>query len=154
MSEKVMSKEQLLQEFVVAYERLLETALHAIQREASPSGATWGPREVVAHLAGWEIMANVRIPHIIAGMAPIEFANPAQATVMNDAINATIVNIAGDQPLDALSGMLRRAYHRTVEILRPLDESFFQPGTYIYERTLSAIDHCQEHIDVHLSASA
>jgi hypothetical protein len=86
-------------------------------------------------------------------MAPIEFADPAQARVMNDAINATIVTIAGDQPLDALSGILRQAYRRTVEILRPLDESFFQPGAYVYERTLSAIDHCQEHIDVHLSAS-
>jgi hypothetical protein len=57
MSEKVLSKEQLLQEFVAAYERLLETALRTTERDTSLPGDTWGAREVVAHLAGWEVMA-------------------------------------------------------------------------------------------------
>jgi hypothetical protein len=152
MLEDSLSKEQLLQEFTAAYERLIETATQAAQRDA-PAKDTWGPREVVAHLAGWEIMANVRIPPILAGMAPLEFGEPAQARVMNDAINATIVTIAGDQPLDTLCGMLRQAYHRTLEILEPVDGSSFVPGTYVYERTRGVIHHCQEHIDVHLSAS-
>jgi hypothetical protein len=155
MSEHSLSKEQLLHEFAAAYERVIETATQAAQRATpAPAGDTWGPREVVAHLAGWERMANVRIPPIMAGMAPLEFGNPAQARVMNDSINATIVTIAGDQPLDTLCGMLRQAYHRTLEILEPLDESSFVPGTYVYERTMGVIHHCQEHIDVHLSASA
>jgi hypothetical protein len=153
MSEDSLSKEQLLHEFAAAYERLIEMATQVAQRGV-PAKDTWGPREVVAHLAGWEIMANIRIPPILAGMAPIEFGEPAQARVMNDAINATIVTIAGDQPLDTLCGMLRQAYHRTLEILEPLDESSFVPGTYVYERTMGVIHHCQEHIDVHLSASA
>ncbi|HWZ20104.1 MAG TPA: hypothetical protein VNW73_14995 [Ktedonobacteraceae bacterium] len=28
----------------------------------------WGPREIVAHLAGWEVMASVRIPRIVVGI--------------------------------------------------------------------------------------
>jgi hypothetical protein len=156
MSEASLTKEQLLHEFAAAYERVIETATRAAQRTASsaPAGDTWGPREVVAHLAGWEVMASVRIPPIVAGMAPIEFGDRAQAKIMNDAINATVVTLAGDQPLDTLCGTLRQAYHRTLEILEPLDESNFEPGSYVYERTISVIDHCQEHIDVHLSGDA
>jgi hypothetical protein len=67
---------------------------------------------------------------------------------MNDAINATIVTMVGDQPLETLCGMLVQAYHSDVEILRGLDEKFFQPGEYVYERTRSVIEHCQEHIQV------
>jgi antitoxin component of MazEF toxin-antitoxin module len=155
MSEESLTKEQLLREFAAAYERVIETATRAAQRAApSPAGDTWGPREVVAHLAGWEVIANVRIPPIVAGMTPIEFGDRVQARVMNDAINATVVTIAGDQPLDTLCGMLRQAYQRTLEILGQVDESSFEPGSYVYERTISVIDHCQEHIDVHLSAEA
>lgn len=146
-----MEKQQLLQDFVAAYERLIAAALLAAQRGVARRADSWGPREVVAHLAGWEVMATVRIPHIVAGMAPAEFSDPTQETVMNDAINATIVTMIGDQPLETVSGMLRQAYRRTVEILAPLDERFFQPGDYVYERTKSVIEHCQEHIDVHLS---
>jgi hypothetical protein len=156
MSDESLSKEQLLQQFAAAYERVIETATLAAQRGAASSvpGDAWGPREVVAHLAGWEVMAHVRIPPIVAGMAPIEFGDQAQARIMNDAINATVVTIAGDQPLDTLCGTLRRAYQRTLEILEPIDDSNFKPGSYVYERTKAVIDHCQEHIDVHLSAEA
>jgi hypothetical protein len=151
MSESVMSKDPLLQEFVAAYERLIATALRAAQRGAIHSDEIWGPREVVAHLAGWEIMANVRIPHIVTGMPPAEFTDETQGRVMNDAINATSVRMAGDQPLETLCGLLRQAYGRTVEFLGPLDDSYFQPGEYVYERTRSVIEHCQEHIDAHLA---
>src|SRR5258708_36329716 len=88
-------------------------------------GDMWGPREIVAHLAGWEVMATVRIPKIAAGMPPLEEANQARQAVMNDAINATIVTMVGDQPLDTVCGMLRQAYQRDVEILRKLDDTFF-----------------------------
>jgi hypothetical protein len=149
-----MEKEALLREFVAAYERLIEAARLAAQRSDAPQAAGWGPREVVAHLAGWELMATVRIPHIVAGMAPPEFADEEQARVMNDAINTATVTLAGDQPLQTLCATLRQAYQRTVEILTPLDERFFQPGEYVYERTISVIEHCQEHRDVHLSPGA
>ena len=55
-----MTKEQLLQEFAQAYEHLMETATLAAQRGVSQRQDGWGPREIVAHLAGWEVMARVR----------------------------------------------------------------------------------------------
>ena len=143
--EEAMSKEQLLQELAEAFEKLIGTATEAAQRDVTRQGDRWGPREIVAHLAGWEVMATVRIPKIAAGMPPLEFADETQQTVMNDAINATIVTMIGEQPLDTVCGMLRQAYQRDVEMLRKLDEKFFQPGEYVYERTRSVIEHCQEH---------
>ncbi len=143
-----MSKEQLLQELVDAYEKLIGTAIEAAQRGVTRQGDTWGPREIVAHLAGWEVMATVRIPSITAGMPPFEYADETRQAVMDDAINATIVTMVGDQPLDTVCGMLHQAYQSDVEILRKLDDTFFHPGEYVYERTKAAIEHCQEHIQV------
>ncbi len=51
----------------------------------------------------------------------------------------------GDQSLDTVCGILRQAYQSDIEILRKLDETFFQPGEYVYERTKGAIEHCEEH---------
>jgi len=139
-----MVKEQLLQEFAGACEQLMATATHAAQR-----GVTrWGPREIVAHLAGWEVMASVRIPNIVAGMPPAEFADATQQRVMNDAINAAMVTLVGEQSLETLCGMLRQAYQGNVELLRQLDDKFFQPGQYVYERTKAVIEHCQEHMQI------
>jgi hypothetical protein len=143
-----MSKEQLLQELADAYEKLIRTAAEAAQRGMTRQGDIWGPREIVAHLAGWEVMATVRIPHIVAGMRPLEEPDEIRQAVMNDAINATIVTLVGDQPLETVCGMLRQAYRRDVEILRKLDDTFFHPGEYVYERTKAVIEHCQEHMQV------
>ncbi|GAC1347786.1 MAG: hypothetical protein NVSMB27_13970 [Ktedonobacteraceae bacterium] len=143
-----MAKEQLLQEFVEAYEKLIGTAIEAAHRGMTRQGDRWGPREIVAHLAGWEVMATVRIPHITAGMPPLEEADKTRQAVMNDAINATIVTMVGDQPLETVCGLLRQAYQSDVEILRKLDDTFFHPGEYVFERTKSAIEHCQEHMQV------
>ncbi|MGO8949116.1 MAG: hypothetical protein ACLQUY_16020 [Ktedonobacterales bacterium] len=143
-----MSKEHLLQELADAYEQVIAAATVAAHRGVSSNGDEWGPREIVAHLAGWEMMATVRIPYIVSGMAPLEESDETRQTVMNDAINATIVTLVGEQPLDAICGILRRAYQRDLELLRSLDESFFQPGEYVNERTKGAIEHCQEHLEV------
>jgi hypothetical protein len=123
--EDSMRKEQLLHEFVAAYERLIAAAALAAQRGETRQADGWGPREVVAHLAGWEVMATIRIPHFVAGTPPMEFSDAAQARVMNDAINTAFVTLSGDQSLEALCDTLRRAYQRTVEILTPLDKSHF-----------------------------
>ena len=140
-----MSKEQLLQELADAFEKLIGTATEVAQRGVTRQGDEWGPREIVAHLAGWEVMATVRIPKIVAGMPPLEEADETRQAVMNDAINATIVTMIGDQPLETLCGLLRQAYQRDIEMLRKLDDTFFQPGEYVYERTKDVIEHCQEH---------
>ena len=68
-------------------------------------------------------------------MPPAEFADPTQQRVMNDTINAAIITLIGEQPLETLCGMLRWAYQRNIELLRSLDDTFFQPGEYVYERT-------------------
>jgi hypothetical protein len=141
-----MSKEQLLQELVHAYEQLIAAATSAAQRGVIRQGDTWGPREIIAHMAGWEVIATVRVPHIAAGMPPFEYANETQQSVMDDAINITAVTLIGDQSLAAVYGILRQAYQRDVEMLKKLDEKLFQPGVYVYERTKAAIEHCQEHI--------
>lgn len=140
-----MSKEQLLQDLADAFEQLIRTATEAAQRGVTSQGETWGPREVVAHMAGWEVMATVRIPKIAAGMPPLEEADETRQVVMNDAINATIITMLGEQSLDTVCGILRQAYQRDLEILKKLDETFFQPGEYVYERTKGVIEHCQEH---------
>lgn len=141
-----MSKEQLLQELAKAFEQLIRTATEAAQRGVTRQGDRWGPREIVAHLAGWEVMATVRLPKIAAGMPPLEEADEARQAVMNDAINATIVAMIGEQLLSSVCGLLRQAYQRDIEILRNLDEKFFQPGDYVYERTRAVIEHCQGHM--------
>jgi hypothetical protein len=141
-----MSKEQLLQELASAFEQAISTATEAAQRGLTYQRDGWGLRETLAHLAGWEIMATVRVPNIAAGMPPLEFADEAQQTVMDDAINATIVAMIGDQSLDTVCGILRQAYRRDIEMLKKLDDTLFQPGNYVYERTRGAIEHCQEHM--------
>jgi hypothetical protein len=143
-----MTKEQLLQEFAEAYEQLIRTASLTAQRGMTHQADRWGPSEIVAHIAGWEIMATVRIPRIVAGMPPAKFADETQQTVMNDAINAAMVTLIGDQSLDILCGMLRQAYQRNVELLRTLEDTFFRPGEYVYERTKGVIEHCEEHINM------
>lgn len=147
-----MAKEQLLQELAAAFEQAIVVAREASQRGLARQGDAWGPRETLAHMAGWEIMATVRIPHIAAGMAPLEFEDETQQTVMDDAINATIVAMIGEQSLDEVCATLRRAYQSDVEMLKKLDKSFFQPGEYVYERTKGTIEHCQEHMEEFVSA--
>ena len=141
-----MPKEQLLQDFVEAYEEFIRTATGIVQHGVIHREGEWGPREVAAHIAGWEVMATVRTPHIVAGMAPFDETDEARQTVMDDAINATIVAMIGDQSFEAVCGLLRQAYQRNVEMLKKLDDALFQPGTYVYERTADAIKHCQEHM--------
>ncbi len=146
-SKDAMSKEQLIQEFAEAYEQFIETALLAARRGVTGQGDSWGPREFVAHMAGWEVMATVHIPHVAAGMPPIfGSVDETLQDAMNDTLNTAMVTLIGDQPLEPLCGILRQAYQHTVEILTKLDDRFFQPGEYIYERTNDVIEHCQEHM--------
>lgn len=140
-------RDQLLRELAVAFEHLIATAIEASRRGATGADGAWGPREFVAHLAGWEVMASVRVPHVVAGMAPLDFDDDARDAAMSDAVNATIVTMIGDQSLETLCVILRQAYQRDIAMLNGLDERHLQPGEYVYERTLGVIEHCQEHVD-------
>src|SRR5579859_7380551 len=95
-----MSKEQLLQEVAEAFEDLIAVAQDAAQRGLTSQAGAWGPREVVTHLAGWEVIATVHVPKVAAGMPPLfAYADKTQQTVLNEALNATMVTLVADQPL-------------------------------------------------------
>lgn len=146
MAESEVDRAQVLREFSDAYERVIAAATEAARRGMTGGVDRWGPREVVAHLAGWEVMATVRLPAIAAGLAPLEFDDPAQLAVLDDAINATIATMIGAQSLEEVCGILRRAYQRDIAFLETLDDAQFQPGKYIYERTKDVREHCKEHM--------
>lgn len=140
-----MSKEQLLQELADAYEQIIAAATQIWQRGCVGEATGWGPREIIAHIAGWEVITAVRIPGIVAGLPPFELADKAQENAMDDAINAALVTMAGNQSLEVICSILRRAYRRNIEFLRTLDDRFFQPGDYVYRSLQEIIDHCSEH---------
>jgi periplasmic divalent cation tolerance protein len=141
-----ITKERLLQDLIEAHEQLLSAATDAQQRNISRQRDGWRPREILAHVAGWEAMAVSRIPRVIAGMPPITYASEEQHAAMDDAINATVVTMIGEQPFDAICTIFRKAYQADAQIIRELDEAYVRPGSYVYERTKAAIAHCYEHI--------
>ncbi len=143
-----ISKEQLIQELIDAHEKLIATASTAHERGVRRTGDAWGPREVLAHIAGWEALAVARLPGILAGIPPVKYATEAQHAAMDDAINATVITMIGDQSFDTICTLLRKTYQADVQLISELDERIVRPGSYIYERTKAAIDHCHEHMQV------
>ena len=133
----VTPKEQLLQELIDAHERLIAAATAAFERGVDREGEQWGPREVMAHIAGWEANALVRVPKIVAGAPHVKYDH--------DAFNTAVIMAIGDQSFETVRDMVRQAYQRDIEMLKKLDESIFVPGNYPYERTKAAISHNYEH---------
>ncbi len=133
-----MTKEQLLQELVNSHERLIASATAAHERGVTRNGEEWGPREIVAHIAGWEANAIIRVPNTLAG-APFNKYD-------QEAFNNVVVTLVGDQSFEKVCNILRQTYQRDVEMLRKLDESVFVPGNYAYDRTKAAISHSYEHV--------
>lgn len=141
-----LSKEQLIQKLAEAHEQLIEVATRAHQRGITRNGDVWGPREVVAHIAGWEAMAAVRIPKIVAGTPPIKYESKEQHDASDDNANATAIAMIGNQSFEEVCGILREANQHDIQMLRELDDSLFVPSNYVYWRIEAAIDHCNEHI--------
>ncbi len=131
------TKEQLLQELIEAHERLIAAATAACERGVTREGEKWGPREIMAHIAGWEANAIKRVPKIVVG-APFRKYD-------DDAFNEAVITILGDQSFDTVRDILRQTYQRDIAMLQALDESVFVPGNYAYERAKAAISHCYEH---------
>ena len=92
-----------------------------------------------------EIYIFAQIPSVLAQpplfheSAMLIGLNAQRQAVMNDAINATIVTMVGNQPLATICDMLRQAYQRDIEILSALDETIFRPGEYVYQRTKTSL---------------
>ena len=137
MEYTVTSKEQLLQKLIEAHERLITAATAAFERGVAQKGGKWGPREIMAHIAAWEANAIERVLKIVEGTEPLKYDD--------DAFNAAVITILGNQSFDAVRDILRETYRRDIEMLRALDESVFVPGNYAYERTKAAIRHNYEH---------
>ena len=142
---ETMSKEELLQGLAEAHEKLIEAAVAASRRGVTRHGYEWGPREIVAHVAGWEALAVSRIPQIVAGIPPVKYVSDAQHAAMDNAINSMALTMIGDQPFDLVCDILRKTYQRDIELLSKIDASSFRPGNYVYDRTRAATGHCYEH---------
>ncbi len=132
-----MTKEQLLQELINSHERLIASATTAHERGVTRDGEKWGPREIVAHIAGWEANAIIRVPNTLAGSP---FSKYDQ-----EAFNNVVITLVGDQTFEKVCDILRLTYRLDVEMLRKFDDSVFVPGNYAYDRTEAAIQHNYEH---------
>ena len=129
-------KDQLLCAFGEAHERLINAAAAAATRGVSREGDL-GPREVLAHIVGWEAEATERIPLLVAG-------SPA-LTYDDHAFNAAVLTVLGDQPFEVVRDMLRRTHQRLAQMLSTLEDTAFVPGNSVYERVKAQIRHSDEH---------
>ncbi len=117
-----------------AHEKLITAVNAAAARGVK---GPWGPREILAHVVGWEVIAIHRLPKLIAGEAPL--------TYDEDAVNVAMVTLVGDQPLETIRDMLYQAHHRFLHIPEVQSLASFVPGHPVYERTKAAIRHSFEH---------
>jgi hypothetical protein len=144
-SNKALSKEQLIRAFDAAYDKLLATAVAAVERGSVLQEGEWGPREVLAHIAGWAAEATVRIPQVIAGSPPVVYTDPVQHSAIDNAFNAAIIILAGNQSFDQVAAIMQQTHQRFVHMLQAQDEGIFVPGNYVYERVLAVIRHHLQH---------
>ncbi len=133
----ILSKRQVIHAFDQAHEQLLLAAKSAVQRgERIPQGE-WGPREVLAHIAGWGAEATSRLPKVAQGTPPLQYDD--------DAFNDAIIAMIGEQSFEQISTILQRTHERFVQMLQALDEPLFVPGNPVYERLRAVIEHHIEH---------
>ncbi|GHO90925.1 hypothetical protein KSF_009730 [Reticulibacter mediterranei] len=125
----------LLQSLADAHERLITPAMKAAARGVNGSR---GPREVLAHIVGWEVIAIACLPGLLPGEAP--------APLTYDAMNLAMVTLIGEQPIEVFRDMLYQTHQRFLNMPEVQDEASFVPGHPIFERTLAAIGHCVEHV--------
>jgi hypothetical protein len=138
---QIAAKEQLIDNFDAAYEQLINSAIAAVQRGVTVHEGEWGPREVLAHIAGWAVQATAHIPQVLGGMPPIAYASAAQNEAFDDTFNAAIITILGNQSLEQVLAIMDQTHQRFVAMLRSLDSGYFVPDNYMYERMKRVIDH-------------
>jgi len=130
-------KEELLQRFEQAHERLVVAATAASARGITQRGDQWGPREVLAHIVGWSTEATERIPRIIAGESPLKYDD--------EAFNVAIITVLGNQSFDAVLAMFHQSHHRYIQMLSSQDDAVFEPSHPVYQRIQAVIQHHDEH---------
>ncbi len=134
-----MSKDELLGAFAEAHDDLLIAADAAVTR-GDPHGADgyeWGVREVLAHIAGWEVEATQRLPQLMAGAPARDYDA--------DTFNVDAVAAHEAQSLHEVRASLERAYARLVTLLDGLDEATFAPGGVAREWVTALTRHNHEH---------
>ena len=129
-------KEQMLREFDEAHEKLISVATTAHLRGASYKGG-WGPREVLAHIIGWESEARHRIPQLIAGATPKEYDHEASNIIAVAAIDG--------QSFEQVRDTLRRAHRRLLHMLMKQEDAVFAPETSTHRRVKAMARHSVEH---------
>ena len=92
---------------------------------------------MLAHSVGWEAEAIERIPLLVGGAPAL--------TYDDDAFNAAVVTVLGDQPFEVVRDMLRRTHQRFAQMLSTLEDTAFVPGSNVYERVKAQIRHSDEH---------
>jgi len=105
----------------------------------------WGPREILAHIAGWAAQATEILPQIIAGLPTQTYDSDFQHNAIDEAFNAAFIILLGDQSFEQVLTLAHQSHQRFVQMLKAQDENFFVPGNYVYERMKRVIAHHLEH---------
>ncbi len=134
-----MSKDEMLGAFAEAHDDLMIAADAAVTRgdPHSDDGYGWGVREVLAHVAGWEVEAARRIPQLLAGAPARDYDA--------DTFNIDAMAVHEGQSLHGVRDSLERAYARLVNLLDGLDEAAFAPGGGAQEWVSALTRHDHEH---------
>lgn len=137
------TKAQLIQAFDEAYEKLIRAA--TVAKEQGVKVGEWGPREVLAHIAGWAVFTTKQIPRIIAGLPPVTYDNDIQHAIVDDDHNSAIITILGDQSFEQVTHIAHQTHQKFVQMLTEQDDNIFVPSNYVYERVKRVIDHHAQH---------
>jgi periplasmic divalent cation tolerance protein len=139
------TKEQQIQEFDKAHERLINAATNVANHNSEAKIGEWRPREILAHIAGWAAQATTQLPQVISGLPPINYASEAQHSGLDDASNAAFIALIGNQTFEEIVHITHQTHLRFVEMLYAQDEGIFLPGNYVYERMKRIIAHHHQH---------
>jgi hypothetical protein len=137
-------KERIIQAFDEAYEKLIISA-NAAEKSGKFLKCQWGPREILAHIAGWAAQATVQIPQVIAGIPDVTYHNDVQHAAVDDAANAAFIALIGDQSFEEVRHIANQTHQRFAAMLGTQSDSIFVPGNYVYERMKRVIDHHLQH---------
>src|SRR5260370_7171622 len=95
------AKEQLIQAFDEAYEKLIVAATQAVKRRMkAQQNEEWLPREILAHIVGWSVHTTEILPQIIAGLPPLTYVSDHQHNAIDQAFNTAVIPIMGDRPFE------------------------------------------------------
>ncbi len=137
-------KEQIIQAFDEVYEKLIVSA-DAAEKRGKSSQPQWGPREILAHIAGWAAQATAQIPQVIAGIPDVAYRDDVQHAAVDDAANAAFIALIGDQSFEEVRQIADQTHERFAAVLKAQSDNIFVPGNYVYERMKRVIDHHLQH---------